>query len=271
MRTGWAYIRAAHAPPTLAVTVLMTLFAWSIGWRGSALGLAAIAVLVGQLSVGWSNDARDASSDARSGRQDKPTVREEVSARALWFAAVTALTLASALSWIAAGWGGGSFHVFALLAAWVYNLGLSRTVWSWLPYALAFGSMPLFFFIGLTGHPGPWWTVAVFAIVAVSAHLANALPDLDSDRSIGLDGATIRLGARRSTVLCWLLLGIGTFTLIAVSVRSGASPWASTILLAGYLGAISFGSLSKRRDSMFIALLVVVVLDLIALIATPAL
>lgn len=271
MTTGWAYVRAAHAPPTLAVTVLMTLFAWSIGWRGWPLALAAIAVLIGQLSVGWSNDARDASADARSGRQDKPTVRKEVSARALWFGAGTALAVASLLSWAAAGWGAGSFHVFALLTAWAYNLALSRTAWSWLPYALAFGAMPLFFFIGLTGEPGPWWTVAVFAIVAVSAHLANALPDLDADKSIDLDGAAIRLGARRSTFLCWLLLGVGTATLVVVALSSGASPWTPTVLAVGYLGAITFGSLSRRRDSMFLALLVVVVLDLIALIATPAL
>lgn len=271
MRTGWAYIRAAHAPPTLAVTLLMTLFAWSVGWRGWPLGLAAMAVFIGQLSVGWSNDAHDASADARSGRLDKPTVREEVSSRGLWLGAGTALTVATVLSWVAAGWGAGSFHVFALLAAWSYNLGLSRTAWSWLPYALAFGAMPLFFFVGLTGGPGPWWTVAVFATVAVSAHLANALPDLEADQKIGLDGAAVRLGARRTAILCWLLLGIGTTTLIAVSVSSGNSPWAPIALLVGYLGAIAFGSLSRRRDAMFIALLVVVVLDLIAVLSTPAL
>jgi 4-hydroxybenzoate polyprenyltransferase len=271
MRTWWAYVRASHAPPTLAVTVLMTLFAWSIGWRGWGLGLASLAVLIGQLSVGWSNDAWDASADARSGRRDKPTVREEVSTRALWCAAGTALTLSSMLSWAVAGWGAGSFHVLALLAAWAYNLRLSRTAWSWLPYAVAFGAMPLFFFVGLTGRPGPWWTVAVFAIVAVSAHLANALPDLDSDRSIGLDGAAIRLGARRAAVLCWVLLGIGTTTLIMVSLASASSPWPPAVLLLGYLGAIAFGSLSTRRNAMFVSLLLVVLLDLLALIATPAL
>ena len=36
-----AYAVAAHAGPTLAVTVIMTVFAWSAGWRGLPLALLA--------------------------------------------------------------------------------------------------------------------------------------------------------------------------------------------------------------------------------------
>ena len=36
--------------------------------------------------------------------------------------------------------------------AWLYNLRLSRTVWSWLPYAVAFGCAPLFLSLGLDGQ-----------------------------------------------------------------------------------------------------------------------
>ena len=262
-----AYVTASHAAPTLVVTLIMTVFAWSIGWRGTGLALVLAAVLVGQLSVGWSNDATDAPLDSRADRREKPTVTGAVAPRSLWAAAGIALVVACLLSWIAAGPVGGSFHVFFLAMAWAYNLALSRTVWSWRPYALAFGAMPAFLYVGLDGSAPPWWTVAAFAIVATSAHLANALPDLESDRETGLGGLAVRLGRRRSTVLCWLLLALGTGILVAVTWTS--SPWTSAVLVGGFAGALVLGSI--RPAAMFLALLGVVVLDVVALISSPAL
>jgi 4-hydroxybenzoate polyprenyltransferase len=262
-----AYAVAAHAAPTVAVTLVMTVLAWSIGWRGGSLLLVAAAVLVGQLSVGWSNDAFDADRDRRAGRSEKPTVAGDLPAGSLWVVAWTALAASAALSWLAAGWIGGSFHVFAVAMAWLYNVALSRTVWSWLPYALAFGAMPAFLFVGLDGSPPPWWTVVVFAIVAVSAHLANALPDLESDRAAGLGGLVVRLGPSRATALCWGLLAVGTAVLVAVTWPD--SPGVGLLLVAGFVGAVAVGTL--RRRWVFHALLAVVVLDVLGLVLSPAL
>lgn len=267
MGTLRGYVVAAHAAPTAVVTLIMTVFAWSIGWRGAPLVLVLLAVIVGQLSVGWSNDAFDADLDRAAGRQEKPTVSGAVVASRLWRAAWIALAVSALLSWIAAGPIGGSFHVLFLAMAWLYNVALSRTVWSWLPYAVAFGAMPAFLYVGLDGSAPPWWTVAVFAIVATSAHLANALPDLESDRETGLGGLAVRLGRRRSTVLCWLLLALGTGILVAVTWP--ISPWTSVVLVAGFATALVLGSL--RPPAVFAALLGVVVLDVVALIASPAL
>jgi 4-hydroxybenzoate polyprenyltransferase len=262
-----AYVRASHAPPTLVVSLVMTVLAWSIGWRGWPLLLVFLAVLVGQLSVGWSNDAVDASLDRRSGREDKPTVAGDVTPRELWVAASIALVLASILSWMAAGLVGGSFHVFAIAMAWLYNIRLSRTMWSWLPYALAFGAMPVFLYVGLDGSAPPWWTVAVFVLIATSAHLANALPDLESDRDAGIGGLAVRLGRRRSTRLCWTLLALGTGILVVVTWPT--SPVTSVVLLACFGAGIVLGS--RRPTAVFLALLGIVVIDVIALISSPAL
>lgn len=262
---------ASHAAPTVAVTAVMTLVAWNIGWQGTQLALVLLAILVGQLSIGWSNDAFDAPTDARAGRTEKPTVTGVVSARTLWVAATVALVASSVLSWYVAGIVGGSIHVFTLAMGWLYNVALSRTVWSWIPYALAFGAMPLFLYVGLDGTPGPWWTVAVFAIVSVSAHLANALPDLDTDRSAGVDGLAIRLGARWSTLLCWLLLGVATGTLVVVATTSSAGPWTAAILVIGFVAAVAFGTISRRRSAMFLALLGVALLDVAVLTLAPVL
>ncbi len=269
MRRLQGFVRAAHALPTIAVSLVITAFGWSLGWTGWPLVAVFVTILIGQLSVGWSNDAFDTSLDARVGRTSKPTVAQDVSARALWIAAVTALLAASLLSWAVAGWLGGSFHVFAILMAWLYNIRLSRTAWSWLPYALAFGAMPAFLSFGLNDAPPTAWAVAVFAIIGVSAHLANALPDAESDVAAGVGGLVVRLGAPRSVLLCWLLLALGSAILVVVSFA--ASTWLALLVAGAFAAAVILGSRSRRRAGMFYALIAVVAINVAVLVIVTSL
>ena len=269
MRRLEGFVRACHAPPTVAVSVVMTVFAWSLGWQGWSLALVFVTVLVGQLSVGWSNDAFDAAVDARAGRLRKPTVQNVVSARALWIAASIALVCAIALSWLVAGPVGGSFHVFAIAMGWLYTVALVRTSWSWLPYALAFGAMPFFLSLGLDGELPPTWTVLAFATVAVSGHLANALPDLDSDRAAGLGGLAVRLSERRSVLLCWVLLAVGT-AVIAFGTAA-RSPLTAVVLVAVYLVVLAIGARQTNHARRFQALLIIAIVDVVAIAVLPAL
>jgi 4-hydroxybenzoate polyprenyltransferase len=268
MRLLQGFVRAAHPLPTIAVSLVITAFAWSLGWTGWPLVTVFAAILIGQLSVGWSNDAFDASLDARVGRTSKPTVALNVSARALWIAAACALLIAILLSWAVAGWLGGSFHVFAILMAWLYNIRLSRTVWSWLPYALAFGVMPAFLSFGFSDEPPTVWAVAVFAIIGVSAHLANALPDADSDAGAGVGGLVVRLGIRRSVLLCWLLLALGSGVLVVVSFS--ASIWLALIIAGAFVSAVILGSRWNHRAGMFHVLIAMVGVDVAALVFVTA-
>src|SRR6202161_2630534 len=94
-----ALVIASHPIPSLAVTAMATLLTAEAAPRGFAAGrvvLVALAVLAGQLSVGWSNDARDADRDA--GRADKPTAVGLVSARVLWLGAAIALAASLVLA-----------------------------------------------------------------------------------------------------------------------------------------------------------------------------
>lgn len=259
-----AYARACHPLPAAAVTTIIVVCGWALGWRGPALLGLAVAVGIGQLSVGWSNDAVDADLDARAGRTDKPTVTGDVGVRALWIAAVAALVISAILSWAVAGWAGGSWYVLWLAAAWAYNVRLSRTTWSWLPYAVAFGSVPALLTVGLgEGAPAPWM-VAVFALVGVSGHLTNALPDLDDDTRAGVGGAAVALGAARSAGLAWLLLGLGSLILGLVVVAE--SPVLAVTVAVGYAAAWLVARRSRHRDAMFRGLLAAVALDLAVLI-----
>ncbi|MDP1879264.1 MAG: UbiA family prenyltransferase [Actinomycetota bacterium] len=260
--------RACHPLPAVAVTFVMSAFAWALGWRGGAFALLVAAILVGQLSVGWSNDAHDAALDRRVDRGTKPTVAGLVSAGALWVAAAAALATSCALSWWAAGWLGGSFHVLALAMAWLYNVRLSRTAWSWLPYAIAFGAMPAFLTIGLDGSAPPAWAVAAFAVVGVAGHLANAVPDIDADRSAGVDGLAVRLGPVAAIAACWVLLAVGT-AILAFAV-AGSSPILAAVVVAAYVVALVIAVVARGRSVSYHALMAVVAVDVIALVAAGA-
>lgn len=263
------FIQASHAAPTAVVTIVVGLLAAGLGWSGWSLAGVFVAVLIGQLSVGWSNDAFDAPLDARSQRRDKPTVALGISPRALWVAAVVALVTSCVLSWLVAGVIGGSWHVFALIMAWLYNTVLSRTWWSWLPYALAFGSIPAFLTYGLNGQPPAMWLTAVCAIVGMSAHVANALPDLEMDRQAEVKGFVTSVGKVGATWLCWILLTVGSLILAVES--SSVSAWFPLAIGITLAGAALYARFSKERTAMFNAILALVVVQVLVLLVAVTL
>jgi 4-hydroxybenzoate polyprenyltransferase len=173
--------------------------------------------------------------------------------------------ISSILSWLVAGVIGGSWHVFALIMAWLYNTVLSRTWWSWLPYALAFGSIPAFLTYGLNGQPPALWLTAVCAIVGVSAHVANALPDLEMDRQAEVNGFVTTLGRTRATWLCWILLLVGSAILAVES--SAVSMWFPAALGIALAGAALYAKLSHSRTATFNAILALVVVQVLMLVA----
>ena len=223
-------MRACHPAPTAAVTVIVSALAAKVGWSGWALVGLAFAVLLGQLSIGWSNDAVDAEDDASAVRLHKPTVASGLDRRALLVTAGVTATVACGLSWAVAGWLGGTCHVIGIVMGWLYNVRLSRTAWAWLPYAVAFGLLPSFVTVGLDGTWPPVWLTVAFAVIGVSAHLANSLRDLDIDDALGLDGTAHRLGGRRTRLLAAVLLGIGA--LVVVFAIATANPVAGVVALA---------------------------------------
>ena len=212
-------VRACHPLPTVAVTTCVSLLGWRLGWQGAQLALLIAAVLTGQLSVGWSNDAHDAATDRKLDRVEKPAVDGSVSVPALWTFALGAALACIPLTVLAAGWIAGAFHLIGVLMAWIYNLRLSRTRWSWLPYLVAFGCLPYFLCLGApnAAMPALWFVVAA-AGLGVGAHLANAGADRQRDSA----GTAVSLGSP-GTILVALaaLLIAGLAVIIGVSTVSG--------------------------------------------------
>jgi 4-hydroxybenzoate polyprenyltransferase len=218
-------VGAAHAGPALAVTVLAGLLAAAQDLPAGRAALVVAAVLAGQLSVGWSNDLIDVGRDRRAGRSDKPLATGAVPVSVVRACCAVAVVCCVALS-LACGIAAGLVHLVCVASAWAYNLGLKATVWSWVPYAVAFGLLTVF--VALAGDAAPpWWWPVGAAMLGVGAHLLNVLPDLDDDAATGVRGLPHVLGPRRHAP-------IAATVLVAASavVLIGATPPTPVVVLS---------------------------------------
>ncbi|MET8893934.1 UbiA family prenyltransferase [Streptomyces albogriseolus] len=231
-----ALLRCCHPEPALAVTVFVTALAVAAGHGPPGAAAVGTAVLAGQLSVGWCNDATDARRDTACGRTDKPVAEGRLSARAVAVAAWTALVLCAPLS-LLSGPGAAAAHLTGVAAGWGYNLRLKHTLLSPLPYAVGFASLPVFVTLGLPRPSWPaWWVMAAGALLGVGAHLVNVLPDIEDDLATGVRGLPQRLGR---TVCRWLA-PLVMLTAVGVVV-AGPPGQAGTggLWLAGAAGAVA--------------------------------
>jgi 4-hydroxybenzoate polyprenyltransferase len=170
-----------------------------VGLEGGRLVLLVLAVLAGQLSIGWSNDALDAQRDAVTGRTDKPAAVGRVTTRQLWWAAGLSAATTVLLS---VPLGPGAVQLLLPAAGWAYNLGLKGTWWSGAAYGVGFAALPASPWLSLADPQAPpWWAPVAGALLGLGAHVANVLPDLEDDLAAGVRGLPHRLGARLSLLL----------------------------------------------------------------------
>lgn len=254
-----ALLRAAHAGPALAVTVLSLLLGVAADLDPGRLALVTAAVLTGQLSIGWSNDLLDLARDASVGRRDKPLATGELPTGLVRSACALALAATVVLS-LACGLLPGAVHLVVVASGWGYNLGLKSSALSWLPYAVAFGSLPVFVHLA-GGSRAPVEVVAGAALLGVAAHLLNVVPDLADDAATGVRGLPHRLGARRSTVLAVVLLVTATAALLVTGSPGGVPAVVGGLLVAGLAGlALVGGGRAPFYSAIGIALVDVAIL-----------
>lgn len=229
---------AAHPAPSFAVAVLVTALAAASGRSTAGCLLVALAVLTGQLSIGWSNDWIDVARDTAARRRDKPLVSGALRTGTVAVAAGCALALCVPLS-LASGLLAGAAHLAGVAAGWCYNLGVKRTALSWLPYALGFALLPAFVTLGLPGHPAPpLWLLGAGALLGVGAHAANVLPDIDADLAAGVRGLPQRLGPRGArTLAAGALLTASVLLVLGPTSPPGAVGWAG-LAVTGSLAVV---------------------------------
>lgn len=248
----------------MAVTTVATLLA--VGADLDALRVVRVgaAVLCGQLTIGWTNDVVDSERDRTVGRSDKPVAAGEVSRRATAVAAVAAFVACVVLS-ASLGWRAGLSHVVLLVGSGLaYDLGVKSTVWSWVPYAVAFGALPAVPTLAEDPPTAPaWWLVAAGSLLGVGAHLVNVLPDLADDAATGVRGLPHRLGAGASrTAAAVVLLLASVFLLVAPPHVAGAWRWLVLAVSVGLAAVVAVG----RGRTPFRAAMLMAVVDVVLLI-----
>lgn len=232
-----ALVRACHPLPSAAVTVFGTALAVRAGTSAGVTALLAVALLTGQLTVGWLNDLVDADRDAAAGRAGKPVAAGHVPRRLV----TTALVLAAGgcvVASMALGRVPGVLHLVAVGSAWAYDLRLKSTVASPVPYLVSFGLLPA---IAATtaGVPVPPELVVAAGVLGAAAHFANTVPDAAADAATGVRGLPQRLGPRRSQVVAAGGVVLACAVLLVSGRESLSLP--ATVLLTGasLTGAVS--------------------------------
>lgn len=241
-----ALLAAGHPGPSLAISVLATVLAAQAAPAGIGPALTGPAMLAGQLSIGWSNDAVDAARDAAAGRTDKPVAVGVIGVRPVWIAACAALLAALAMA-LAISPRTALILTVIVGAAWAYNLGLKSTPASGLMYILGFGPIPAYAASTLPGQPLPtWYATAAAALLGLGGHFANVLPDLTADQATGVAGLPQRLGARwgagavRGAALA-LLLSASVLLLVASRFHWIAVAGMAVACVFAVIGAVGTG------------------------------
>jgi 4-hydroxybenzoate polyprenyltransferase len=260
---GIAGLRAlalsCHPLPTLAVTALSAGLAALASDRLGAALLLVGSVFAGQLSIGWSNDWIDAGRDRTNRRTDKPAALGAVCPAVVGAAGLIAGLLA-AVGCAGLGFRPGVASGLILVCGWAYNLGLKATVWSWAPYAIAFGSLPAAAALNAPGSPAPaLWAVAAGALLGVAAHLANVLPDLTDDARTGVNGLPHRLGQRGTAVAGPAIMVTATVVAV-VGPRQPVSPYGWVALgLSAIIGSAAAVAGARHPSSRLYLLATVAV------------
>ena len=246
-----AAIRLIHPAPALAVVIVSgALGAILASQAGVPIGerwlFTVLAVAGSQVFTGATNDIADRFRDATV-RPEKPLPAGELSLNAAaWIASIgLAVQLVASLR---TGSLPLALGVLASGSALAYNLFLSRTPFSPLPYLISFGLLPVWIAAGV-GVPIERVLPAIplVAPFATAAHLANTLRDYEADAGGSSRSLAQVLGRRASRLLAAglaLAVGLGVGGALLIGGRASA---ASVVLGVIGLAGIAQGALNERR------------------------
>ncbi len=213
MRTVIGLAKASHFGPTLLVTLLSLFFAQLFWWEGPAIVIA-FGVFCGQLVVGWSNDLIDYQDDLRHNRTNKPLVAGSISIKLLQSYLLVATMLALLVNLFGPlGFVGGGLSIFAIGWAISYNLYFKFNAFSWLPYAVAFATLPSSMALSKEVAP-PVWMWLGGALLGTAAHFLNVIKDMKEDHISGIKGLPQRCGTRLSIVIAIALITAAVLLLL---------------------------------------------------------
>jgi 4-hydroxybenzoate polyprenyltransferase len=239
-----------HPGPSLLVTLVFVAIAGLAG--GGVPDATRVLQLVGtmlpiQLCIGVLNDVVDLPADAVA-QPYKPLARRVLGRKtAAWIGAVlgvAGLSVAATINLATLGLGAA-----ALVAGLAYDLGLRRTVLSWVPWWGGMAVLPLAAYASAGAIPSRLLIlIPLSALIAVGLHLANAQPDIDADRVAGVRSFPVVVGVRAAR---WAgpaaLAAAGLLALVLALPLGQASPllFAGAAVLAGGLATVAVTGLPR--------------------------
>ena len=246
-----AAVRLIHPAPALAVVLLSAALGAILAIQArlpidERWALTVLAVAGSQVFTGATNDIADRFRDAAA-RPEKPIPAGELSVNAATWIASIGLAVQLVASW-QVGELALAIGVIASGSALAYNLALSRTPLSPLPYLISFGLLPAWIAAGI-GVPLERVLPAIplAAPFAISAHLANTLRDFEADAAGGSRSLAQVLGRQTSRLLAaGLALAVGLGVGGALLLGGRSTPWSIGLGLIG-LVAVGQGAFSERR------------------------
>jgi 4-hydroxybenzoate polyprenyltransferase len=211
-------LKASHFGPTVLV-VGITYVLSRTQFSASDSMFVAVAILLGQFFVGWSNDLMDFPRDKAAMRLKKPLVAGTITEGTLRISIGVALLGALIVSLLSPlGVSGTAIHFVGLLSATAYNLKLKSTVLSVLPYMVSFGALPWAIYVAAGTKP-PTWLVLGFILFASAFHFLNVLKDIEMDIAQGVLGLPQVLGRKKSIIIAILLAGLGILDVVLADFR----------------------------------------------------
>lgn len=246
-----AWFRLLHPFPSLVVAATGVGVAALASRQPLALDHAArlfCVLAASQFAVGAFNDYCDADLDAVA-KPGRPIPSGLVSARGALLG--TVVLFASTLA-LAAPFGlvTVAYTVLGTAAGLAYDRWLKRTRWSWTPYVFGLPLLPLWAWSTLEESPAAIGLAYPFgALLALALHLANALPDAESDRRAGAGGLVQAVGRRGAVLMLGLSVGVAVaFGVLIGLLAPGSRPFSPGTLL-GALIALAALPLATRPST----------------------
>ncbi len=251
---------------------MATVLLMAAGNTAPVVIVAIVAVLSGQLSIGWSNDLVDRTRDRAVGRRDKPLAIGTVSPHTVTIAAVVSVVVTVVAS-LALGWRAGCAQLVVVAAGWLYNLLLKSTALSPLPFLIAFGSLPA---VATLALPDPRWpTLAVLVaagLIGVAAHAGNVLPDLADDAATGVRGLPHRMD-RFGAALAASACAVAAIVLVLAVARPSLGWVVLTLVAAVTLAVLGLVLVRRtaRSEAAFYTTMAIAALGVALIVTTGSL
>lgn len=252
-------LRIIHPFPTLlnvAATAGLAAVAADGVPDASLLARMMLMMFFVQSAIGVTNDLVDRGLDAAA-KPWKPLVSGAISRSG---AVALALACIAASVALAATLGAAAFvlALAGLACGLAYDAGLKRTLFSAVPFTVAIPTLPLWVWVSLDRWDAVlWWIVPLGALIGLSLHLANTLPDISSDAAYDVRGLAHRIGERGSMMLAWSSFAAALALAVALAplISYDARVFVPTLALgtASLAASVVIGGLGRSTASLQLA------------------